>query len=163
MKVYHFHQKQFLPLTLDEAWAFFSSPQNLVKITPPNMDFKILHISGNGSGMYAGQIIAYKIKFLPLVCFRWVTEITHVRPNQYFIDDQIFGPYALWHHQHHFNEVNGGVEMTDEITYAIPFGFIGRFANFLFVEKQLQDIFKFRRTTLDKVFINSEVVTNRLV
>jgi ligand-binding SRPBCC domain-containing protein len=162
MKVYHLHQKQFLPLTLEEAWTFFSSPLNLVKITPPNMDFKILHTSGSGPEMYAGQIISYKIKFLPLVYFRWVTEITHVQPNQYFIDDQVFGPYALWHHQHHFKKVNGGVEMTDEITYAIPFGFIGRLANFLFVENQLENIFKFRRTTLDKVFVGNEPATNQL-
>jgi ligand-binding SRPBCC domain-containing protein len=160
MKVYHLHQAQFLPLTLNEAWTFFSSPQNLVKITPPNMDFKILHISGNGSGMYPGQIISYKIKFLPFIYFRWVTEIKHVHPNKYFVDDQVFGPYALWHHQHHFKEVSGGVEMTDEITYAVPFGFIGRLANFLFVKNQLREIFQFRKITLDKMFINDKMTAN---
>jgi ligand-binding SRPBCC domain-containing protein len=160
MKVYHLRQKQFFPLSLKEAMAFFSSPNNLVKITPASMDFRILHISGNGSGMYPGQIIVYKIKLFPLMYTRWVTEITHVQSN-YFVDDQIVGPYALWHHQHHFKEVPGGVEMTDEITYGIPFGFLGRLANYLFVGRQLKTIFKYRYEVLDKMFAKNELVITR--
>jgi ligand-binding SRPBCC domain-containing protein len=158
MKAYHFHQKQFLPLTLREAWDFFSSPANLVKITPANMDFKILHVSG-GNEMYAGQIISYKIKILPMIYVRWVTEITHVEFPGYFVDDQLIGPYALWHHQHHFTEVPGGIEMSDEITYAIPFGIIGRIANYFFVRNQLKNIFAFRYATLEKLFNNKIRIT----
>jgi ligand-binding SRPBCC domain-containing protein len=160
MKVYHLFQKQFFPLSLKEAMAFFSSPDNLVKIAPAYMDFRILHISGKGAAMYPGQIIAYKIKLLPFVYTRWVTEITHVHSN-YFVDDQIVGPYALWHHQHHFEVVDGGVEMTDEITYAIPFGLLGRMANYLFVERQLKAIFKFRYDVLDKMFTRNELLISR--
>jgi ligand-binding SRPBCC domain-containing protein len=152
MKVYHIKLKQFLPLSLDEAWDFFSSPENLVKITPPSMNFRILRISGDGSGMYAGQIISYRIKLLPGINVYWVTEITHVERPYYFMDDQVTGPYTIWKHQHWFREVAGGIEMTDEITYAIPFGFLGRLANYLFVAQQLRIIFKFRHETLRQLF-----------
>ena len=157
MKVYHLHQKQVLPLTISEAWNFFSNPKNLVDITPGHMDFRILHISGQGSKMYPGQIISYRVKLLPMVSVRWVTEITHVQEPHYFVDDQLTGPYALWHHQHRFKEVPSGVEMTDEITYAIPFGIIGRLANSLFVEKQLKTIFRFRYDSLHQRFRNNHV------
>ena len=159
MKVYHLHQQQFLPISLPEAWAFFSSPKNLAKITPPNMDFKILHISGNGASMYAGQIISYKIKLFGLFWIRWVTEITHVKEPHYFVDDQRFGPYSFWHHQHSFREVPGGVEMFDEIAYGIPFGYIGRVANYLFVQKQLKTIFRFRHEILERTFQSKKLKT----
>ena len=125
------------------------------------MDFEMLHITGDGSGMYAGQIISYKIKLFPLVYVRWVTEITHVKHHEYFVDDQLFGPYSLWHHQHHFKAVRGGIEMTDEITYAIPFGLLGRLANLLFVRRQLEDIFKFRYDILGNIFAgkNKSLIT----
>jgi ligand-binding SRPBCC domain-containing protein len=152
MKVYHLHQKQFLPISLEEAWNFFSSAANLVKITPDYMGFKILHVSGNGSGIYPGQIISYKVKILPYVVVRWVTEITHVSKLEYFVDEQRFGPYAMWHHEHRFVEMPGGIEMTDEIAYAVPFGLIGRIARKLFVKRQLQTIFKFRHQTLERFF-----------
>jgi ligand-binding SRPBCC domain-containing protein len=157
MKVYHLYQKQVLPLTISEAWEFFSNPKNLVKITPDHMDFKILYISGDGSKMYPGQIISYKVKLLPFVYVRWVTEITHVQQPHYFVDDQLTGPYRLWHHQHRFSEIPGGVEMTDEITYAIPFGILGRLANYFFVENQLKTIFRFRYNILDRFFVKKQV------
>jgi ligand-binding SRPBCC domain-containing protein len=115
------------------------------------MKFKILYTSG-GNQMYAGQLIRYHINILPGIRVHWVTEITHVREPHHFIDQQRFGPYALWHHQHFFNEVDGGIEMTDEVNYAIPFGIIGRFANWLFVEKQVRAIFAFRFDALEKKF-----------
>lgn len=152
MKVYHLQRKQFLPLTLKEVWAFFSSPRNLEKITPGRIGFKILFISGNAEAAYPGQIIHYKINLFPMISVQWVTEITHVKEPYFFVDDQRSGPYALWHHQHNFKEVPGGVEMMDEITYAIPFGLFGRIANYLFVERELKTIFDFRYTELEKLF-----------
>jgi ligand-binding SRPBCC domain-containing protein len=156
MKVYHLQQKQFLPITLGEAWDFFSSPANLVKITPDHMDFKILHISGHGSGLYPGQIISYKVKILPMIYVRWVTEISHVQHPHYFIDEQRFGPFSMWHHEHRFKEVNGGVEMTDEITYAAPLGILGRIANLIFVKRQLDTIFRFRYNFLEREFSKND-------
>lgn len=151
MKVYQLIRKQTLPITLEEAWDFFSSPRNLARITPAYMKFQILHMSG-GSRMYPGQIIRYKIFVLPLVPVHWTTEITHVSEPGYFVDEQRYGPYAMWHHQHHFKVVPGGVEMTDEVNYAIPMGFLGRIAHALFVKRQLNAIFDYRNETMEKFF-----------
>lgn len=151
MKIYNLRKEQFLPITLQEAWAFFSSPKNLAKITPEHMNFKILYQSG-GDKAYAGQIIRYQINVLPFIPAHWVTEITQVKEPFHFIDEQRFGPYALWHHQHHFEEVKGGVLMTDEVNYAIPFGILGTFAHWLFVAKEVNRIFEHRFRTLEDFF-----------
>lgn len=151
MKVYRLKRTQVLPITLEQAWQFFSSPRNLAKITPADMHFEILSISGSDK-MYAGQVINYKIKIFPLVRVRWTTEITHVQEPHYFVDEQRFGPYAWWHHQHHFKEVKDGVEIEDEVHYAIPLGLIGRLANALFVERTLNTIFDYRYAVLQKHF-----------
>lgn len=151
MKIYNLRKEQFLPISLQEAWAFFSSPKNLAKITPEHMNFKILYQSG-GDKAYAGQIIRYRINVLPFIPVHWVTEITQVKEPFHFIDEQRFGPYALWHHQHHFQEVNGGVVMTDEVNYAIPFGIMGRLAHWLFVAKEVNRIFEHRFRTLAGFF-----------
>ena len=151
MKIYNLVRKQVLPITIDEAWEFFSTPKNLSTITPEHMGFKILYISG-GNKAYAGQIIQYKIKVLPLVTMYWVTEITQMKEPHHFIDEQRFGPYALWHHQHHFKEVAEGVEMTDEVNYAMPLWFLGRIAHWLFVDREVNRIFDFRSNALEKIF-----------
>ncbi len=153
MKIYNIKTKQFLPITLDEAWDFFSSPANLKEITPKHMKFDIKYISG-GNRMYPGQIISYRLYPVQGIPTTWTTEITHVRAPNYFVDEQRFGPYALWHHQHHFKAVDGGIEMTDEVNYAIPLGVLGRLANWLFVGRQVKGIFDYRYQILDKRFKN---------
>jgi ligand-binding SRPBCC domain-containing protein len=151
MKVYHFKRTQQLPITIDEAWNFFSSPLNLSKITPTSMAFNILHNSGKDK-MNAGQIIHYTVQLFPGIKTRWTTEITHVSEGEYFIDEQRFGPYAFWHHQHRFKVIPMSVEMTDEVNYAIPFGLFGRLANWLFVERMLNRIFDYRFSVLSNYF-----------
>lgn len=115
------------------------------------MNFRILHISG-GDKAYPGQIIRYKVKALPLFSVTWVTEITYVQEPDYFVDDQRVGPFAIWHHQHSFKEVEGGVEMTDEVTYGIPLGPIGTLAHWLFVKRDVNAIFNHRYEVLAKYF-----------
>lgn len=151
MKVYRLQRVQFLPISLDEAWSFFSSPRNLKEITPDYMKFEITYVSGQEK-TYAGQLISYIVHVVPGVPVRWTTEITHVNKPNYFVDEQRFGPYALWHHQHHFKEVEGGVEMTDIVNYAIPLSFIGRFANWLFVGSKVKAIFDYRYEILESKF-----------
>jgi ligand-binding SRPBCC domain-containing protein len=151
MKIYNLQRKQLLPISLKEAWDFFSTPKNLSKITPEHMGFEILYISG-GEKAYAGQIIRYNVSVLPGVKLHWVTEITQVKEPLHFIDEQRFGPYTLWHHQHHFKEVEGGVEMTDEVNYAIGYGLIGRLAHWLFVGKEVNRIFDHRYQVLERYF-----------
>jgi ligand-binding SRPBCC domain-containing protein len=155
MKIYTLQQTYLLPATPEQAWAFFSAPENLALITPEKMAFRIEYNSGTGN-MYAGQLIRYTVSILPGIRANWLTEITHVREPHYFIDEQRVGPYALWHHQHHFKPVSGGVEMTDIVNYAIPFGIIGRLANRLFVERQLNAIFEYRSRAVARYFPNRD-------
>lgn len=151
MKVHTLHRKQFFPISIQEAWEFFSSPKNLAKITPSKMDFKILEISGNGK-IYSGQIIRYRIKALPFYSVYWVTEITQVQEPFHFVDDQQSGPFKIWTHKHTFKSVEGGIEMTDEVTYAVPFGLFGLLANWLFVSREVSAIFNHRFETLEMLF-----------
>ncbi|MEE4258560.1 MAG: SRPBCC family protein [Bacteroidales bacterium] len=142
--------KQDLNIGLDEAWDFFSNPANLNEITPAHMNFKIM--SGLGNGFYPGMIITYKIKPFLGITMNWVTEITQLREGQFFIDDQRSGPYKYWHHQHHFRATKNGVEMTDILHYAAPFGIIGKLAELLFVNRQVKHIFNYRKKKLDQLF-----------
>lgn len=155
MRVYKFEKKQVLPITLDKAWEFFSTPVNLKRITPPYMGFEILSDLGDGK-MYPGQIISYIVTPLLGIPMRWTTEITHVMDKKYFVDEQRFGPYSLWHHQHWFKEVPEGIEMTDIVHYAIPFGFIGRIANRLVVRAKLEEIFDYREKVVAEIFENGK-------
>jgi len=142
---------QKIPISLEEAWNFFSNPANLQAITPENMGFKIIS-EHHGNEMYAGQLIEYTVKPVLGIPLYWMTEITQVKDQHYFIDEQRYGPYSMWHHQHHFKAIEGGVEMTDIVHYKNPFGFIGRWANNLFVKKQLQEIFGYRFQKTEEIF-----------
>lgn len=142
---------QKIPVSIKEAWNFFSSPLNLAEITPGNMGFKIVS-KYHGEKMYAGQVIEYKVRPVLNIPMYWMTEITHVEDLKYFIDVQRKGPYKLWHHQHHFIEIDGGVEMTDIVHYKNPFGLIGHAANSLFVNRQLKKIFEYRFNKVEEIF-----------
>ena len=142
---------QKIPISLDKAWDFFSNPGNLQAITPDNMGFKVIS-QHHGDIMYAGQIIEYTVKPVLGIPLYWMTEITQVKDKAYFIDEQRFGPYTLWHHQHHFKAIEGGVEMTDIIHYKNPGWFLGILANELFVKKQLQGIFDYRYKKTEELF-----------
>ena len=150
-KVYSFKTVQNLKISLEEAWDFFSSPQNLQKITPENLGFKITS-KFHGEKMYPGQIIEYTVKPILGIPLYWMTEITHVNEKKYFVDEQRYGPYSMWHHQHHFRETSNGIEMTDIVHYKIPFGFIGDIAHQLFIKKQLKHIFDYRYKIVEKLF-----------
>ena len=150
-KVYSFQTVQTIPVSLDVAWDFFSNPANLQAITPTNLGFKIIS-KYHGSVMYPGQVVEYTVKPLLGIPIYWMTEITHVEDKKYFVDEQRFGPYSLWHHQHHLKQVQGGVEMTDIVHYKVPFGFLGGIANSILVEKKLKEIFDFRFMVVEKRF-----------
>lgn len=150
MKIYTFHAKQRLPITKQEAWDFLSKPENLKTITPSYMGFNIL--SGADRPMYAGQIIQYIVTPVLKIKTKWVTEITQVVDGSYFVDEQRFGPYALWHHKHFIHEIAGGVEMEDIIDYKVPFGIIGQLVHPILVKPKLKEIFEFRRKKLIELF-----------
>lgn len=154
--IYSFKTVQNIPISLDNAWEFFSSPGNLQTITPGDLGFKIIS-KYHGEKMYAGQVIEYKVSPLLGIPLYWMTEITHVEHKKYFVDEQRYGPYSMWHHQHHFKAIDGGVEMTDIIHYKLPLWFLGDIANGLFVKKQLQKIFAYRYKKVEELFGRFEV------
>lgn len=150
MKIYTLKTIQKLPIPLEEAWDFFSSPNNLKVITPDYMGFDIL--SGGEGAMYPGQIIQYIITPIAGIKTKWVTEITHVKEKEYFVDEQRFGPYALWHHKHFLREIPGGVEMKDIVDYKLPFGILGRLMHPILVAPRLKEIFDYRKEKLHELF-----------
>ncbi|MCX6315636.1 MAG: SRPBCC family protein [Sphingobacteriales bacterium] len=150
-KVYSLSTVQTIPISMEKAWDFFSSPANLQQITPSSLGFSIIS-KFHGDKMYAGQVIEYKVRPVMGIPLYWMTEITHVSEGKYFVDEQRFGPYSLWHHQHHFRVVEGGVEMTDIVHYKLPFWFLGDIANSLLVKRQLKGIFDFRFKKVESLF-----------
>ena len=145
-----FEYIQFVPASLDVVWDFFSSPSNLSKITPPEMGFLIT--SPPQPEMYPGMFITYKVSPALWIKLDWVTEITQVNAKKFFIDEQRRGPYSIWHHEHHFKEVEGGVEMHDILSYHVPFGFIGSIADLLFVKNKVEEIFEYREKKIEELF-----------
>ena len=151
MPFYQIQATQKIPATMQQVWDFMSNPANLQKITPNYMGFTITSISGN-KGMYPGMIISYKVKPVLNLPITWVTEITHVQHLEFFVDEQRLGPYKMWHHQHKIEPIEGGVLMTDIVTYIPPFGFLGAIANTLFIKKQLSEIFDYRKKAVEEIF-----------
>ncbi|MFL5539907.1 MAG: SRPBCC family protein [Longimicrobiaceae bacterium] len=148
MKLHLLEALQNLPISIGEAWDFFSDAHNLARITPPSLGFEVT--SAPAERMYAGMIITYRIRPLFGVPVTWVTEITHVDEPRLFVDEQRFGPYRFWHHQHLFREIEGGVEMRDRVHYALPAG--AGAARRLLVAPRLREIFDHRREVLERTF-----------
>ncbi len=150
MRLFRFERTQILPVTLDEAWSFFSDPRNLVKITPPS-----LNLAPSGTlpeAMHPGMIVTYKVKVLPGLPMTWITEITHVEAPHFFVDEQRFGPYRFWHHLHRFTPFDGGVTAEDLVHYGLHGGPLASAVNKTFVLPQLRGIFEFRRQSLEERF-----------
>lgn len=150
-RIYSLKVVQIIPTTLSIAWDFFSKPDNLKEITPVYMGFAI-RSKHRGDRMYAGQLIENTVKPILGIPLYWMTEITHVEEGKYFIDEQRYGPYSFWHHQHHFKVVEKGIEMTDIVHYKIPFWFIGDIMNAVVVKTQLQKIFNYRKHKVEQLF-----------
>ena len=149
MKIYTKSCVQNLPISIGEAWEFLSSPKNLAVITPPTMKFTIL--SGADRTIFPGQIIQYDVTVMGFK-MKWITEISHVTNNEYFVDEQRFGPYAFWHHQHKLKPIKNGVEMEDIVHYKLPLWGIGKIVNAVLVKNQLKDIFDYRRKKVEEKF-----------
>ena len=160
MSIHRFERIQIVPTSIEEAWAFFSNPANLSAITPPSLGFEIR--SPLPTEMYPGLFVTYRVRPLLNIALEWVTEITHVEHQRYFIDEQRVGPYALWHHEHHFREVPGGVEMRDLLHYSVGFGPFGDAAVRFVVRPRIEAIFAFRTKVLNERFgVGSRPVDRR--
>ena len=148
--IFHLHREQFIPGDAARVWAFFATPRNLDALTPPTLRFEIL--GEVAPRMYPGQMIAYRIGILPGVRLRWLTEITHVREGEFFVDEQRLGPYRLWHHEHRFAPAPGGGTMSDRITYDPGWGPLGSLAHALWIRRQLAAIFDYRQKKIAELF-----------
>ncbi|MGM0621066.1 MAG: SRPBCC family protein [Bacteroidota bacterium] len=151
MGFYQLHKTQKIPATIEEAWDFISAPVNLKKITPIYMGFDITTKHATEK-MYPGMIITYKVSPVFGIKMNWVTEITHIKEREYFVDEQRSGPYSMWHHEHKIEPIEGGVLMTDIVSYKPPLGFLGSIANAVLIKKQLNEIFDFREKALNEIF-----------
>lgn len=151
MRIFTIERKTVIAAPIEQVWDFFSSPKNLNELTPPDLSFEILtdleHVK-----MYPGLIINYKIRPLMNIPLRWTTEITHCETHRFFVDEQRFGPYSFWHHQHHFKPTEHGVEMTDLVHYGLPLGPLGLLANAIYVQQRLESIFDYRNEKVKAVF-----------
>ncbi len=148
--MYQLKRTQFIKADIQTCWDFFSSPDNLKVITPPYMGFEVK--TEVPAKMYEGLMISYIVRPLLGIPMSWITEIKTVKENQFFVDEQRKGPYTIWHHEHHFKEVEGGVEMTDIVSYVIPFGILGKIAHPVIVKKKLEEIFAYRFKKVDEIF-----------
>ncbi len=148
--MYQLKRTQFVKSDLQTCWDFFSSPKNLKEITPEYMGFDVL--VELPEKMYEGLMIEYIVRPLLGIPMKWITEIKYVHDKQFFVDEQRKGPYKIWHHEHHFKEVEGGVEMTDIVSYEIPLGILGRIAHPIIVKKKLEEIFDYRFKRVDELF-----------
>ncbi len=151
MKTYHFRTETLMPISIDEAWDFFSLANNLEKITPPEVQFETITILGN-TRLRNGLRIHYKLRPLFNIPMKWETEIREVNAPVKFMDKQMKGPYAFWEHTHLFEEIPGGVRMTDEVAYALPLGWLGIFMHSIVVRKKLNKIFQYREGVVRQLF-----------
>jgi ligand-binding SRPBCC domain-containing protein len=150
MKIHHLHREQLIPAPIEEVWSFFSNPGNLNEITPPDLKFEILN--GADVKMYEGQLIEYRVEFVSGVRSKWLTEIAHMRTNQYFADEQRLGPYRYWYHEHIFEQMQGGVKMADRVTYVVPLGILGEFLDAFWIKRRLNTIFDYRHRKIYALF-----------
>ena len=151
MGVFKLERQQLINSSLDEVWGFFTNPNNLSKITPDDMGFEVIS-EFIADKIYPGQIITYKVSPILNIPLLWMTEITHVVDNKFFVDEQRVGPYKIWHHEHHFEQQENGVLMTDIVHYQPPLGIIGNIANSLFINKKLKKIFDHRYQVIVETF-----------
>jgi ligand-binding SRPBCC domain-containing protein len=150
MKIHRLYRRQFLPISPEEAWPFFSTPHNLERITPPFLNFKIT--SDVPDEIYSGLVITYRIAAVVGIPMTWVTEIKHVEPLRRFVDEQRIGPFRFWYHEHSFRAVENGIEMEDTVHYVMPWGWLGEWVHAVFIRARLKAIFDFRREYLETLW-----------
>jgi ligand-binding SRPBCC domain-containing protein len=149
--VHYLKSVQKIPTSVEEAWAFFSNAKNLLHITPPFLNLKVTSALSDEE-VFAGQSMTYKVKPILNIPLSWTTEITEVERLKLFVDEQKKGPYKLWRHQHHFKEIEGGVEMTDLVVYELPFGLLGNIVHAITAKKKLRQIFTYRYYKINELF-----------
>lgn len=153
MKIHLLERKQHIGLPLEEVFDFFGRPENLSRITPLSLGFKIL--TPSPVKMQAGAVIDYTIR-AAAIPLRWTTLISDYDPPRRFVDVQLRGPYSFWHHEHLFEAADGGTLVIDKVHYALPGGPLGDLVHVLFVKRQLEAIFDFRREQIMAALFRAE-------
>ena len=148
--IHRLYREQIIPAPREKVWEYFCDPKNLNTITPPDMNFYILN--GGDVPMYEGQLIEYRVEFVRGIRSRWLTEISHIRECEYFVDEQRMGPYRFWYHEHAFEERSSGTLMKDQVTYAVPMGFLGDILDRIWIAERLNHIFDYRRKKIIQLF-----------
>jgi ligand-binding SRPBCC domain-containing protein len=147
--------EQFLPRPRAEVFAFFAAAENLERITPPELRFRI--VTPLPVGMSAGTLIDYRLGLFG-VPFGWRTRITEWRPPHMFVDEQLEGPYREWVHTHTFVDVPGGTLVSDEVGYQLPLFPAGEVA-WPVVRLQIERIFRYRKRRLTEL-LGAPVLTS---
>lgn len=152
MPIHTLTARQVVPISLDEAWDFFSDPRNLEKITPPGMGF--LTVTPDlPPHIHPGLMIEYRVRPLLGLPMTWLTEITHMKEGSFFVDEQRVGPYAIWHHEHTFRALGDRrVEIGDRVTYRLPYQPFGDLVHGPLVRPQLRRIFAYREAAVRRLF-----------
>ena len=158
MRFHTLRREQWTPAPLNEVFEFFSDARNLAEITPPWLGFRIL--TKWPLRMHCGAQIQYRISVhgIPV---KWTTEIRRWIAPHSFVDVQLHGPYALWHHTHLFEAVAGGTRMRDIVRYRLPFGPFGRLVNALLVSRDVRAIFDYREKRIRERFGNGAPASAR--
>lgn len=148
--MYQLREEVLIQDTMENVWKFFATPFNLQRITPPDMGFVIK--TPVPDEMYEGLIIAYTVRPIFGIPTEWVTEITHIRRHEFFVDEQRIGPYAMWHHEHHFKQTEQGILVTDIVSYQLPLAPFGNFLHSILIKPRLQKIFSYRTRVIKEIF-----------
>jgi hypothetical protein len=151
-RTYTLSSEEWIDRPLEEVFDFFSRAENLQQITPPWLNFRFLKLPDK---MQVGALIQYALR-VRAVPIRWTTKITEWNPPHSFVDIQLKGPYALWKHEHTFTAEREGTRITDKVTYALPFGFLGAIVHWAFVQRDVQKIFAYRRHRIEEIFAKNK-------
>lgn len=144
--MYTLEREQIIAASLERTWDFLKDPANLNAITPEDLHFTI--ISPVPDTMFEGMIIEYRVAIPLFGTQQWVAELKHIREKKSFVDEQRIGPYSFWYHYHELTETERGIRVTDRVSYAVPYGAIGRLLHAIFIRKTLDRIFDYRKERL---------------
>lgn len=159
MRLYSLSRRQRVPLSREQVFALFRQPENLARLTPPALHFKML--TPGPIRMHTGTLIDYTLRPFPFFHVRWTTLITAYEPPERFTDVQMRGPYAYWHHLHTFEETEGGTWVGDEVTYALGWGILGRLAHEFLVRRRLEAIFEYRAKMFNTLLSGNQGPANK--
>lgn len=150
--MYHIKKEQWVNFPLEQVWGFFSNPANLLKITPSEMNMKI--VEKPEGKMYPGMILRYKVAPILGIQLDWTSMISAVKEGDYFVDEMLEGPFKLWHHLHKFEAKDGGTLIIDDLHYRIPLEPLSKPFHSILVGRELEKMFRHREAVTEKLLLS---------